>query len=117
MVIKFQDRGVNYSLPESALNKSVAVRGNVWTKQNMSNKTSANTIHLVLNNDYNITYKLHPISRYYKKDAKIPVDKIMHNYKNPIKLATWQSGSAKAVRGWDPAGSLIMAGELEFYWN
>ncbi len=106
-------------MPDSARGKKVYVRGNVWAKNSFSHKTSANSMHLVINNDYSIAIELYPTSRTHTAWKKIAVDKTINNFANPVKLSTWQSGSANAPKGWDPSWGcdLDIGGELEFYWN
>ncbi|ELS4958017.1 hypothetical protein ABNJ18_002051, partial [Campylobacter coli] len=57
-------------LPSNINNKEVVMLGEVWTTGNMSNKTSANTLHITWNN-FNSSVELHALSKYYTANAKI----------------------------------------------
>ncbi|EAK4193771.1 hypothetical protein C1E14_02990, partial [Campylobacter coli] len=90
-------------LPSNINNKEVVMLGEVWTTGNMSNKTSANTLHITWNN-FNSNVELHGLSKYYTANAKIKVEKKFNfgNINNlQIMLSSWQSGSANARSGWN----------------
>ncbi|EPT2005229.1 hypothetical protein ACVPFQ_001062 [Campylobacter coli] len=108
-------------LPSNINNKEVVMLGEVWTTGNMSNKTSANTLHITWNN-FNSSVKLHGLSRYYTANAKIKVEKKFNfgNINNlQIMLSSYQSGSAKAPRGWNlgDGNRLNPRAKLTLYWN
>ncbi|EAJ2489681.1 hypothetical protein C2669_01940 [Campylobacter coli] len=108
-------------LPSNINNKEVVMLGEVWTIRNLSNKTSANTLHITWNN-FNSSVELHALSKYYTANAKIKVEK-KFNFGNidnlQIMLSSWQSGSAKAPRGWnlDGGNGLNPRAKLTLYWN
>ncbi|ENT7386039.1 hypothetical protein ACFF5Y_001758, partial [Campylobacter coli] len=90
-------------LPSNINNKEVVMLGEVWTTGSMSNKTSANTLNITWNN-FNSNVELHGLSKYYTANAKIKVEKKFKfgNINNlQIMLSSWQSGSARAPRGWN----------------
>ncbi|EHP3233927.1 hypothetical protein KN950_001326 [Campylobacter coli] len=105
----------------SNINKEVVMLGEVWTTGSMSNKTSANTLHITWNN-FNSNVELHGLSKYYAANAKIKVEKKFKfgNINNlQIMLSSYQSGSAKAPRGWnlDGGNRLNPRAKLTLYWN
>ncbi|EKT3940882.1 hypothetical protein QEF25_001524 [Campylobacter coli] len=108
-------------LPSNINNKEVVMLGEVWTTGSMSNKTSANTLHITWNN-FNSNVELHGLSKYYTANAKIKVEK-KFNFGNidnlQIMLSSWQSGSANAPRGWNLGGGnrLNPRANLTLYWN
>ncbi|EGH7457686.1 hypothetical protein IES33_000406, partial [Campylobacter coli] len=61
-------------LPSNINNKEVVMLGEVWTSANMSNKTSANTLHITWNN-FNSSVELHGLNKYYAANVKIKVEK------------------------------------------
>ncbi|EFN2959865.1 hypothetical protein HKV76_001545 [Campylobacter coli] len=108
-------------LPSNINNKEVVMLGEVWTTGSMSNKTSANTLHITWNN-FNSSVELHGLSKYYTANAKIKVERKFNfgNINNlQIMLSSWQSGSAKAPRGWnlDSGDRLNPRANLTLYWN
>ncbi|EAJ0004540.1 hypothetical protein B0A36_08865 [Campylobacter coli] len=108
-------------LPSNINNKEVVMLGEVWTTRNMSNKTSANTLNITWNN-FNSNVELHGLSKYYTANAKIKVEKKFKfgNINNlQIMLSSYQSGSAKAPRGWNLGGGnrLNPRAKLTLYWN
>ncbi|EJD3103265.1 hypothetical protein M1V08_001840 [Campylobacter jejuni] len=108
-------------LPSNINNKEVVMLGEVWTTGNMSNKTSANTLHITWNN-FNSSVELHALSRYYTANAKIKVEKKFNfgNINNlQIMLSSYQSGSAKAGTGWNlnDGDKLNPRANLTLYWN
>ncbi|EHD8458487.1 hypothetical protein JOS99_001461 [Campylobacter coli] len=108
-------------LPSNINNKEVVMLGEVWTTGNMSNKTSANTLHITWNN-FNSSVELHALSKYYTANAKIKVEKKFNfgNINNlQIMLSSYQSGSANAPRGWNLSGGnrLNPRAKLTLYWN
>ncbi|EEP3611703.1 hypothetical protein HB582_000886 [Campylobacter coli] len=108
-------------LPSNINNKEVVMLGEVWTTGNMSNKTSANTLHITWNN-FNSNVELHGLSKYYTANAKIKVEK-KFNFRNinnlQIMLSSYQSGSANAPRGWNlgDGNRLNPRAKLTLYWN
>ncbi|EPF9844455.1 hypothetical protein ACSWND_000006 [Campylobacter coli] len=108
-------------LPSNINNKEVVMLGEVWTSANMSNKTSANTLHITWNN-FSSNVELHALSKRYTANAKIKVEKKFNfgNINNlQIMLSSWQSGSANAARGWNLSGGnrLNPRANLTLYWN
>ncbi|KQH40281.1 hypothetical protein UC98_02785 [Campylobacter jejuni] len=108
-------------LPSNINNKEVVMLGEVWTTGSMSNKTSANTLHITWNN-FNSSVELHGLSKYYAANAKIKVEKKFKfgNINNlQIMLSSYQSGSARAPRGWNLGGgnTLNPRAKLTLYWN
>ncbi|EAH4828426.1 hypothetical protein FQW59_09080 [Campylobacter coli] len=108
-------------LPSNINNKEVVMLGEVWTTGSMSNKTSANTLHITWNN-FNSSVELHALSRYYTANAKIKVEKKFNfgNINNlQIMLSSYQSGSANASAGWNLSGGnrLNPRAKLTLYWN
>ncbi|EGZ8154824.1 hypothetical protein JJJ69_001863 [Campylobacter coli] len=108
-------------LPSNINNKEVVMLGEVWTTGNMSNKTSANTLHITWNN-FNSSVELHGLSKYYTANAKIKVEKKFNfgNINNlQIMLSSWQSGSANARSGWNlnDGNRLNPRAKLTLYWN
>ncbi|EFU2364688.1 hypothetical protein ORR31_001787 [Campylobacter coli] len=108
-------------LPSNINNKEVVMLGEVWTTRNMSNKTSANTLNITWNN-FNSNVELHGLSKYYTANAKIKVEKKFKfgNINNlQIMLSSYQSGSAKAPRGWNlgDGNRLNPRAKLTLYWN
>ncbi|EIU8216767.1 hypothetical protein ACV3DE_000441 [Campylobacter jejuni] len=108
-------------LPSNINNKEVVMLGEVWTTGNMSNKTSANTLHITWNN-FNSSVELHALSKYYTANAKIKVEKKFNfgNINNlQIMLSSYQSGSANARRGWNlnDGNRLNPRANLTLYWN
>ncbi|EIX2570861.1 hypothetical protein MKH02_000696 [Campylobacter coli] len=108
-------------LPSNINNKEVVMLGEVWTTGSMSNKTSASTLDITWNN-FNSSVELHGLSKYYTANAKIKVEKKFKfgNINNlQIMLSSWQSGSAKAPRGWNLNGGnrLNPREKLTLYWN
>ncbi|EDO7464369.1 hypothetical protein GKJ24_07360 [Campylobacter coli] len=108
-------------LPSNINNKEVVMLGEVWTTRNMSNKTSANTLHITWNN-FNSNVELHGLSKRYTANAKIKVEK-KFNFRNinnlQIMLSSYQSGSANAPRGWNlnDGNRLNPRAKLTLYWN
>lgn len=108
-------------LPSNINNKEVVMLGEVWTTGSMSNKTSANTLHITWNN-FNSNVELHGLSKYYTANAKIKVEK-KFNFRNinnlQIMLSSYQSGSANARRGWNlnDGDRLNPRAKLTLYWN
>ncbi|EHR2907021.1 hypothetical protein KTR84_000828 [Campylobacter coli] len=108
-------------LPSNINNKEVVMLGEVWTIRNLSNKTSGSTLEITWNN-FNSKVTLHALSKYYTANAKIKVEK-KFNFRNinnlQIMLSSWQSGSAKAPRGWNLGGGdgLNPRAKLTLYWN
>ncbi|EAI4579426.1 hypothetical protein A2E05_05925 [Campylobacter coli] len=105
----------------SNINKEVVMLGEVWTTGSMSNKTSANTLHITWNN-FNSNVELHGLSKYYAANAKIKVEKKFNfgNINNlQIMLSSYQSGSANARAGWNLGGGnrLNPRAKLTLYWN
>ncbi|EDJ9488175.1 hypothetical protein GFN24_06025, partial [Campylobacter coli] len=89
--------------------------------RSMSNKTSANTLHITWNN-FNSSVELHGLSKRYTANAKIKVEKKFNfgNINNlQIMLSSYQSGSANAARGWNLSGGnrLNPRAKLTLYWN
>ncbi|EKT1042430.1 hypothetical protein QDT44_001914 [Campylobacter jejuni] len=108
-------------LPSNINNKEVVMLGEVWTTGSMSNKTSASTLHITWNN-FNSNVELHGLSKYYAANVKIKVEKKFNfgNINNlQIMLSSYQSGSAKAPRGWNLGGGnrLNPRAKLTLYWN
>lgn len=109
-------------LPSNINNKEVVMLGEVWTTGNMSNKTSANTLHITWNN-FNSSVELHALSKYYTANAKIKVEKKKFNFGNinnlQIMLSSYQSGSANASAGWNlnDGNRLNPRANLTLYWN
>lgn len=108
-------------LPSNINNKEVVMLGEVWTTGNMSNKTSANTLHITWNN-FNSSVELHALSKYYTANAKIKVEKKFNfgNINNlQIMLSSYQSGSANARAGWNlnDGNRLNPRANLTLYWN
>ncbi|EOG3757982.1 hypothetical protein ACK99U_000283 [Campylobacter coli] len=108
-------------LPSNINNKEVVMLGEVWTTRNMSNKTSANTLNITWN-IFNSNVELHGLSKRYTANAKIKVEKKFNfgNINNlQIMLSSWQSGSAKAPRGWNlkDGNRLNPRANLTLYWN
>ncbi|HEF9434164.1 TPA: hypothetical protein SBX42_001671 [Campylobacter coli] len=108
-------------LPSNINNKEVVMLGEVWTTGNMSNKTSANTLHITWNN-FNSSVELHALSKYYTANAKIKVEKKFNfgNINNlQIMLSSYQSGSSNARRGWNlnDGNRLNPRANLTLYWN
>ncbi|EMF2857687.1 hypothetical protein V3H64_001620 [Campylobacter coli] len=108
-------------LPSNINNKEVVMLGEVWTSANMSNKASANTLNITWNN-FSSNVELHGLSKYYTANAKIKVEKKFNfgNINNlQIMLSSWQSGSAKAARGWNlgDGNRLNPRANLTLYWN
>ncbi|EIX7964899.1 hypothetical protein MLA05_001856 [Campylobacter coli] len=108
-------------LPSNINNKEVVMLGEVWTTGSMSNKTSANTLHITWNN-INSNVELHGLSKYYTANAKIKVEKKFNfgNINNlQIMLSSYQSGSANAPRGWNlgAGNTLNPRAKLTLYWN
>ncbi|EAI3367022.1 hypothetical protein ACQLME_000380 [Campylobacter jejuni] len=108
-------------LPSNINNKEVVMLGEVWTTGNMSNKTSANTLHITWNN-FNSNVELHGLNKYYAANVKIKVEKKFNfgNINNlQIMLSSWQSGSANARSGWNLGGGnrLNPRAKLTLYWN
>lgn len=105
-------------LPSNINNKEVVMLGEVWTTGNMSNKTSANNLHITWNN-FNSSVQLHALSKYYTANAKIKVEKKFNfgNINNlQIMLSSYQS-SANAS-GWNLNGNrLNPRANLTLYWN
>ncbi|HEF9689313.1 TPA: hypothetical protein SBY90_000929 [Campylobacter coli] len=108
-------------LPSNINNKEVVMLGEVWTTGSMSNKASANTLNITWNN-FNSNVELHGLSKYYAANVKIKVEK-KFNFRNinnlQIMLSSWQSGSAKAPRGWNlgDGNRLNPRAKLTLYWN
>ncbi|EAL7042294.1 hypothetical protein ABC884_00625 [Campylobacter coli] len=108
-------------LPSNINNKEVVMLGEVWTSANMSNKASANTLHITWNN-FNSNVELHALSKYYAANVKIKVEK-KFNFRNinnlQIMLSSYQSGSANAPRGWNlgDGNRLNPRAKLTLYWN
>ncbi|EFB0737240.1 hypothetical protein HGC82_001693 [Campylobacter coli] len=108
-------------LPSNINNKEVVMLGEVWTTGSMSNKTSANTLNITWNN-FNSNVELHGLNKYYAANVKIKVEK-KFNFRNinnlQIMLSSWQSGSAKAPRGWNlnDGNRLNPRAKLTLYWN
>ncbi|EIK4445081.1 hypothetical protein LJ660_001776 [Campylobacter coli] len=108
-------------LPSNINNKEVVMLGEVWTTRNMSNKTSANTLHITWNN-FNSNVQLHGLSKYYAANAKIKVEKKFKfgNINNlQIMLSSYQSGSANLSAGWNlnDGNRLNPRANLTLYWN
>ncbi|EDA5460619.1 hypothetical protein F9S24_01880 [Campylobacter coli] len=108
-------------LPSNINNKEVVMLGEVWTTGSMSNKTSANTLHITWNN-FSSNVQLHGLSKRYAANAKIKVEKKFNfgNINNlQIMLSSYQSGSANAPRGWNlgDANRLNPRAKLTLYWN
>ena len=108
-------------LPSNINNKEVVMLGEVWTTGSMSNKTSANTLHITWNN-FNSNVELNGLNKYYTANAKIKVEKKFKfgNINNlQIMLSSYQSGSAKAPRGWNlnDGDRLNPRANLTLYWN
>ncbi|EAI9200634.1 hypothetical protein C0V94_09085 [Campylobacter coli] len=108
-------------LPSNINNKEVVMLGEVWTTRNMSNKTSANTLHITWNN-FNSNVELHGLNKYYAANVKIKVEKKFNfgNINNlQIMLSSWQSGSANAPPGWNlgDGNRLNPRAKLTLYWN
>ncbi|EIY8672541.1 hypothetical protein MOU48_001581 [Campylobacter coli] len=108
-------------LPSNINNKEVVMLGEVWTTRNMSTKTSGNTLHITWNN-FKSSVELHALSKRYTANAKIKVEKKFKfgNINNlQIMLSSWQSGSAKAPRGWNlgDGNRLNPRAKLTLYWN
>ncbi|EPX8742501.1 hypothetical protein ACW5UD_001343 [Campylobacter coli] len=108
-------------LPSNINNKEVVMLGEVWTTGSMSNKTSANTLNITWNN-FNSSVELRALSKHYAANAKIKVEKKFNfgNINNlQIMLSSYQSGSAKAPRGWnlDGGNRLNPRAKLTLYWN
>ncbi|EEA7716377.1 hypothetical protein KCS34_001825 [Campylobacter coli] len=108
-------------LPSNINNKEVVMLGEVWTTGSMSNKTSGNTLNITWNN-FNSSVELHALSKRYTANAKIKVEKKFNfgNINNlQIMLSSWQSGSAKAPRGWNlkDGNRLNPRANLTLYWN
>lgn len=109
------------TLPPSIVNKNVLLLGDTWTIRSMSNKTSQNSITLTWNNFAN-AIDFHGLSKYYTAYYKIKVEK-RFNFGNidklQIMLSSYQTGSARAARGWNAPGSehLSPQASLTFYWN
>ncbi|MCH3789449.1 hypothetical protein [Campylobacter jejuni] len=108
-------------LPSNINNKEVVILGEVWTTGSMSNKTSANTLHITWNN-FKSSVKLHGLSKYYTANAKIKVEKKFNfgNINNlQIMLSSYQSGSANASAGWNlnDGNRLNPRAKLTLYWN
>ncbi|HEF1659453.1 TPA: hypothetical protein R8U12_001618 [Campylobacter coli] len=108
-------------LPSNINNKEVVMLGEVWATGNMSNKTSANTLHITWNN-FNSSVELHGLNKYYAANVKIKVEKKFNfgNINNlQIMLSSYQSGSANATRGWNLGGGnrLNPRAKLTLYWN
>ncbi|HEG5683959.1 TPA: hypothetical protein SE175_001593 [Campylobacter jejuni] len=108
-------------LPSNINNKEVVMLGEVWTTGSMSNKTSANTLHITWNN-FNSNVELHGLSKYYTANAKIKVEKKFNfgNINNlQIILSSWQSGSSNASAGWNlsDGNRLNPRAKLTLYWN
>ncbi|EOC6459227.1 hypothetical protein ACI6F2_000308 [Campylobacter jejuni] len=108
-------------LPSNINNKEVVMLGEVWTTRNMSNKTSANTLHITWN-IFNSNVELHGLSKYYTANAKIKVEKKFKfgNINNlQIMLSSYQSGSANASAGWNlnDGNRLNPRANLTLYWN
>ena len=108
-------------LPSNINNKEVVMLGEVWTTGSMSNKTSANTLHITWNN-FNSNVELNGLNKYYTANAKIKVEKKFKfgNINNlQIMLSSYQSGSAKAPRGWNlnDGNRLNPRANLTLYWN
>ncbi|ELD5374386.1 hypothetical protein QQC50_001208 [Campylobacter jejuni] len=108
-------------LPSNINNKEVVMLGEVWTTGNMSNKTSANTLHITWNN-FNSNVELHGLNKYYAANVKIKVEKKFNfgNINNlQIMLSSWQSGSANARSGWNlgDGNRLNPRAKLTLYWN
>ncbi|EAM0180166.1 hypothetical protein D1Z27_00360 [Campylobacter coli] len=108
-------------LPSNINNKEVVMLGEVWTRANMHNKTSANTLNITWNN-FSSSVELHGLSKYYTANAKIKVEKKFNfgNINNlQIMLSSWQSGSANAARGWNlgDGNRINPRANLTLYWN
>ncbi|EFU5997510.1 hypothetical protein HT401_001275 [Campylobacter coli] len=108
-------------LPSNINNKEVVMLGEVWTTGSMSNKTSANTLHITWNN-FSSNVKLHGLSKRYTANAKIKVEKKFEfgNINNlQIMLSSYQSGSANARSGWNlnDGNRLNPRANLTLYWN
>ncbi|EAK7599863.1 TPA: hypothetical protein R5311_000252 [Campylobacter jejuni] len=108
-------------LPSNINNKEVVMLGEVWTTGSMSNKTSANTLHITWNK-FNSSVELHALSTYYAANVKIKVEKKFNfgNINNlQIMLSSYQSGSANASAGWNlnDGNRLNPRANLTLYWN
>ncbi|EAI0344986.1 hypothetical protein E0128_02300 [Campylobacter coli] len=108
-------------LPSNINNKEVVMLGEVWTTGSMSNKTSANTLHITWNN-FNSNVELHGLSKYYAANVKIKVEK-KFNFRNinnlQIMLSSYKNGGAIAPSGWNlgDGNRLNPRAKLTLYWN
>ncbi|EAJ0335871.1 hypothetical protein ACLMND_000871 [Campylobacter lari] len=109
-----------YMVPANLANKEVLVVGEVWSANNMNNKTSANSIALTWNN-YSNSHTLHGASRWYEANRKIPIKlkiKFTAINSNKIRFSSYQTGSHNAQAGWNTSDcSLQCRGNLTFYYN
>ncbi|MBX2078030.1 hypothetical protein I9T54_00555 [Campylobacter peloridis] len=109
-----------YVVPANLANKEVLVVGEVWSANNMNNKTSANSIDITWNN-YANSHRFYGPSRSYTANKKIPVKakiKFGAINSNKIRFSSYQTGSHNAQAGWNTSDcDLQCRGNLTFYYN